>query len=94
MRQGKARALTSDAIIDFGPLRGLKGFPDLFGFERSGGLPVFCVVEVKVPPDKVRPDQVKFLDYLLHVGAPAYIATAKGDGYVLETWKEYKEKKK
>jgi len=105
MRQGKARALNSDAVIDFGPLKNLKGFPDLFGFEfkevsiyedyqyKTIKVPVFCVVEVKTPGDKVRPHQVDFLDSAVKFGTHAYLAMADDitdDGYILRRWADYK----
>jgi hypothetical protein len=85
MRQGKGRALNSEAVIDFGPIKGLKGFPDLFGFEFVDGIPVFCVVEVKtIGYSTLSKEQKTFLDYAASIGARSYIAREiKGGNYEL-----------
>ena len=108
MNQGMAIPINGDNPIWFGPLkRKFKGFPDLFGFEkctfyyydnyqyRKIIVPVFTVIEVKVPPDTVRPVQKAVISALVKFGCRAYIAIADDitdDGYILRDWKKYNEK--
>lgn len=89
MTQGRAVPLNADHPIDFGPLKGLKGFPDIFGFTHRKVvypptcpgevkdfeiLPVFTVIEVKTKTDRIRPAQKDFLSFVKSIGGHAYIA--------------------
>ncbi len=87
------------------PGKRTKGFPDIFGFEfekikypatcpgevdDSEIIPVYCVIEVKTIKDKLKPDQIFYLNYASSIGAFAYVAKEDESekGYNLERWKE------
>lgn len=96
MIQGRAVPLNADHPIDFGPLKGMKGFPDIFGWEYKEAIfgvlrqdiPCFCAIEVKTKRDTIRPAQKDFLDYIVSIGARAYIARENDSekGYELIAW--------
>ncbi len=92
MKQGLAVPINSDAPVWFGPLtRKFKGFSDIFGFEFDPRyvqpIPIFCVVEVKTKNDRVRPEQIDFLNYIVQIGGRAYVARESDSGYDLIEWR-------
>jgi hypothetical protein len=104
MRQGLAVPVNGEHPLWFGPLkRNFKGFSDLFGFEVQEMettsfdleyLPIFTVVEVKTPGDRIRPEQRRFLDSMTGFECNAYVAVAEDRldlGYILYEWEKFKE---
>lgn len=89
MNQGMATPLNGNSPIWFGPLkRKFKGFPDIFGYERINGKPIYTVIEVKTKSySKLSKEQKLYFNHIVEEGGRAYIAMESSDGYIL---KEYK----
>jgi hypothetical protein len=55
---GVARSFDGNRVIKFG----LKGCSDIVGITKSGK---FLAIEIKIGTDKMRPDQINFLDMII-----------------------------
>ena len=65
------------------------GSADLIGIASVGGIGVFVAIEVKLPGQKPRPDQVRFLQHVEDMGGIAGVVTSVQDA--LDLLLSYKE---
>ena len=70
---GVARSMTGDRIISYGK----KGSPDIIGFVKRTGK--FIGIEIKIPPDDLRPEQIIFKDISEKNGAMYFVIRCAED---------------
>lgn len=63
---------------------GLKGVPDIIGFDKKTGLSVFC--EVKTKNDKISEYQANFMSRAKKAGCMVFIATDDAGRFKLFEW--------
>lgn len=66
---------------------GLKGVPDILGFQKHTGVSVFC--EVKTKTDKVSQFQIDFMNRAKTSGCHCLIATDEDGKVILKEWPNY-----
>jgi hypothetical protein len=66
---------------------GLKGLPDIIGFQKFTGIAVYC--EVKTINDKMSSHQIDFMNRAKTSGCHCLIATDVDGEVVLKEWPKY-----
>jgi hypothetical protein len=63
---------------------GLKGVPDIIGFEKKSGLSVYC--EVKTKNDKISEYQANFMTRAKKAGCHVYLAVDDDGNVLIKEW--------
>lgn len=63
---------------------GLKGVPDIVGFQKHTGIAVYC--EVKTATDRLSEEQIEFLTRAKKAGCFCLMATAESGKVKLSEW--------
>lgn len=66
---------------------GLKGVPDIIGFQRFTGVAVYC--EIKTVNDKMSQHQIDFMNKAKTSGCHCLVATDVNGEVILKEWPNY-----